>query len=81
LPIFEGFSGAFAPGVVAVMMSPLIWAIIEVRRGHGADRFVNVDGWAVTWISVVIDFAVGGFALLIALLARTIYLWRVKRGL
>jgi hypothetical protein len=56
-------------------------AIVEVARGHGTDvSFVNVYGFAVTWINACITGAVGTAAVLVAILASAIYRWRLKHG-
>jgi hypothetical protein len=56
-------------------------AVVEVMQGHGDDTFIyNCFGYRVSWTYMLIASVVGSLAFLFAILARAIYLWRVKRG-
>jgi len=71
-----------AIALLAIFLASLdVRAILEVAHGHGADvSFVNVYGFAVTWLDACITGAVGTTALLVAVVASAIYGWRVKHG-
>jgi hypothetical protein len=57
------------------------FAIFQVIRGHGAEiSFVNVYGFAVTWIDACITGAVGCVVVLSAFAANAIYRWRREHG-
>jgi hypothetical protein len=68
--------------LMAVVIGPLlVRAAIEVLHGHGAEQYQNVYGLGIAWSSLLILAAVFLGALLVALIARVVYFWRVKRGL
>jgi hypothetical protein len=72
--------------IIAIFLTPvmgsfLVRAVMEVQRGHGGDIFIeNAYGFGISWVHLLFSCGAGFVALLIALLARAIYLWRVKRG-
>jgi hypothetical protein len=68
--------------LLAIVIGPLlVRAIVEVLHEHGAEQYQNVYGLGIAWSSLLVFAAVfvGGF--LVALIARVIYFWNVKRGL
>jgi hypothetical protein len=68
--------------LLAMVIGPLlVRAIIETLHGHGAEQYQNVYGLGIAWSSLLVLAAVFVGAFLIALIARVIYFWKVKRGL
>jgi hypothetical protein len=70
-------------GVLLVMViGPLlVRATIETLHGHGAEQYQNVYGLGIAWSSLLVLVAVLAGALLVALIARVVYFWKLKRGL
>jgi hypothetical protein len=70
-------------GVLLVMViGPLlVRAIIETLHGQGAEQYQNVYGLGIAWSSLLVLVAVFAGALLVALIARVVYFWKLKRGL
>jgi uncharacterized membrane protein len=70
-------------GVLLVMViGPLlVRATFEMLHGHGAEQYQNVYGLGIAWSSLLVLVAVLAGALLVALIARVVYFWKLKRGL
>jgi hypothetical protein len=64
----------------ALLGTLLLRGVIEVRTGHASDSYRNAWGLEVTWGSLLILIAVTTAVVLLALIARAIHYWRVKRG-
>jgi hypothetical protein len=68
--------------LMAMVIGPLlVRAVIEVLHDKGSEQYQNVYGLGFAWSSLLILAAVFVGAFLVALIARAIYFWRVKRGL
>jgi hypothetical protein len=68
--------------LMTMVIGPLlVRAVIEVLHNKGSEQYQNVYGLGIAWSSLLILAAVFVGALLVALIARAIYLWRVNRGL
>ena len=68
--------------LMAMVIGPLlVRAVIEVLHDKGSEQYQNVYGLGIAWSSLLILAAVLVGAFLVALIARAIYFWRVKRGL
>jgi hypothetical protein len=66
--------------VVAICLMPtLILAVREVSRGHGEGTYTNVYGLAIHWTSLLILVGVVMLVMVVALLGRLLYFWRVRR--
>ena len=70
-------------GVLLVMViGPLlVRATFETLHGHVAEQYQNVYGLGIAWSSLLVLVAVLAGALLVALIARVVYFWKLKRGL
>jgi hypothetical protein len=58
----------------------LLRGVMEVRAGHASDSYRNAWGLEITWGSLLIVIAVTAVVLLVILIARAIYYWRVNRS-
>jgi hypothetical protein len=68
--------------LMAMVIGPLlVRAVIEVLHDKGSEQYQNVYGLGIAWSSLLILAAVFVGPFLVALIARVIYFWRVKRGL
>jgi hypothetical protein len=67
--------------VSAVLLATLLLrGLMEVRAGHASDSYRNAWGLEITWASLLIAMAITAAVVLLALIARAVYYWRVKRG-
>jgi hypothetical protein len=74
--------GIFVGVLLAMVIGPLlVRAIVETLHGRGAEQYQNVYGLGIAWSSLLILVAVFVCAFLIALIARVLYFWKLKRGL
>jgi fucose permease len=65
---------------VVLVATLLLRGVMEVRAGHASDSYRNAWGLEITWGSLLIVIAITVTVVLLAVIARLIYQWRVKRG-
>jgi hypothetical protein len=74
--------GIFIGVLLAMVIGPLlVRAIVETLHGRGAEQYQNVYGLGIAWSSLLILVAVFVCTFLIALIARVLYFWKLKKGL
>lgn len=68
--------------LLAMAIGPLlVRAIVETLHRHGAEQYQNVYGLGIAWASLLILVAVLVCVFLVALIARIVYFWKLKRGI
>lgn len=64
-----------------VVLPLLVGAVIAISSGKGVIGYQNVYGLFISWTSLVVSAGVFVAAFVVALIARAIYHWRVRRGI